>query len=171
MQNEQFFIGDNVRYATTGVCSIVDITEMTVSKKRSQYYVLQPVYKNTLQVYVPCDNEALISKMRRILSKEEIMELIESMPKTVSAWNDNELSRKQEFLQILSLGDRQKLISMIRTIYLHKEKQAASGKRLHQSDERSFMEAQRLLSDEFAFVLGIKPEEVTPFILEKLSEA
>ncbi len=170
MQNEQFFIGDMVRYATTGVCEITDITEMTIAKKKSRYYVLQPVYKNALQVYVPCDNDTLLSKMRRLLSREEIMALIASMPKESSNWIEDELTRKATFQQILTQGDRQKLIGMIRSIYLHKEKQQALGKRLHQTDERSFMEAQKLLSDEFAYVLGIQPEEVTPFIIAQLAE-
>lgn len=157
-----------VRYATTGVCVISEITEMTIAKKKSRYYVLQPVHKDALQVYVPCDNEALVSKMRRILTKDEILELIRSMPQEDCCWIEDELTRKAVFQQILSEGDRRKLIELIRSVYQHQQNQLAYGKKLHQVDERCFAEAQKLLNDEFAYVLGISPEEVTPFIISQI---
>ena len=37
-----FQIHDIVRYSTTGVCEIEDITVMKFGKKETSYYVLQP---------------------------------------------------------------------------------------------------------------------------------
>lgn len=168
MQTEQFAVGDIVRYATTGVCRIADITEMAIGKQKAMYYVLQPVHKDALQVYVPCDKEALVAKMRRILTKGEILSLIHSMPEVDCRWIADDMQRKETYQQILAQGDRSGLIGMIRAIYLHQQRCLASGKKLHQADERYFEEAQKLLSDEFAYVLGIRPEQVTPFIVEQL---
>ena len=45
-----------------------------------------------------------------------------------------------------------------------------NGKHLRAADERFFKEAERMLYDEFALVLGMEPEEVLPFILERIQD-
>ena len=57
---------------------------------------------------------------------------------------------------------------MIKALYLHQQKQQEKGKHLHAADERVFKEAEKILYDEFALVLQIRPEQVVPFIAEKM---
>ena len=56
----------------------------------------------------------------------------------------------------------------VRQAAVAEQERQAQGKKMHVSDERFFKEAEKLLYDEFAMVLEIKPEEVLPFILEQL---
>ena len=58
---------------------------------------------------------------------------------------------------------------MLRTLYLHREEQLSKGKKLHNIDERFFREAEKLLFDEIALVLHIKPSQVLPFIQEQMN--
>ena len=39
-----------------------------------------PVYKDNATVYVPTQNQDLVKKMKKLLSYDEIMDLIQNMP-------------------------------------------------------------------------------------------
>ena len=75
-----FKINDTVLYGTEGVCEIKDITQLNFGEGMMEYYVLQPIYKDSLTIFVHTGNDHLISKMRLILSREEIEEIIRTMP-------------------------------------------------------------------------------------------
>ncbi len=165
---ERFIVGDTVRYSTTGVCRVAEVTKQQFGKTAEEYYVLQPVHKKELQVFVPCKNEQLVSKMKRLLSAAEVKALIAEMPQGDIAWEEDDQLRKTQYQQMLQNGSRKELIGMINAIYMHQKRLESSGKRLHQSDERFMEAAEKLLYDEFSYVLQIKPEEVLPFILRQL---
>ncbi len=159
---------DIVMYASQGVCKITDIVTQEVCNESSEYYVLQPVYSNTARVYVPVSNENLTNKMRRVLSKEELNEMIDNIPEVASEWIENEHIRKEHYKEIISGSDRASLICMIRELYLHREALAKQGKKLHASDERFFKEAEKILYEEFALVLNIDTKEVLTYIKNRL---
>ena len=161
-------INDTILYGTEGVCTVLDIVERDFGGKSIPYYVLQPVYNNRSTIYVPVHNEALTAKMRRVLSKEEIYQIIQAMPGESSIWIEDEPERKERYKQILQRGDRIELVRMIKALYQHQLDQRAKGKHLHTADEHFFKEAEKLLYDEFALVLDIQPDQVLPFILQQL---
>ncbi|WP_040197362.1 CarD family transcriptional regulator [Candidatus Soleaferrea massiliensis] len=161
-------INDTVLYGGHGVCRIVEIEERDLCGNRMEYYILKPVYDEKSTVFVPVHNEALTTKMRRILSVDEIYALIASMPNEDSKWIENENERKEKYREIISCGDRIQLIRAIKALYQHQQEQQARGRKLHLADERFFKEAEKMLYDEFALVLHIKPEQVFPFIQEQI---
>lgn len=55
------------------------------------------------------------------------------------------------------------------TLFDHKNKCQASGKKMHQSDERAFKEAEKLINGEFGYVLGIDQDEIAKYISAKVS--
>ena len=162
-----FQINDTVLYGSDGVCKITGMMDKEFGGKRSTYYVLKPVY-NSATIYVPTDNQALLGKMRRVLSPEEISHLIESMPDEAVIWYEDETERKEKFKEILLRGDRVELVKIIKALYQHQMKQQEKGKRLHVADERIFKEAERMLYDEFALVLNLEPDQVLGFIMDKI---
>ncbi len=159
---------DTILYGTHGVCKIQSIEEMTFSGKKQEYYILNPVYNQASTIYVPVHNEALTAKMHRILSAEEIYELIRTMPDEKTIWIENENARKERFQEIISGNNRQELVQLIKTLYLHQEKQKEKGKKLHIADERFLKEAEKLLYNEFALVLDMEPNQVLPFIMGQI---
>ena len=74
-------IGDTVLYGTTGVCRVTGETEREIGGEKKVYFVLCPLSQGKCTVFVPKDNELLLKKARKILSKEEILEIIDSLPK------------------------------------------------------------------------------------------
>ena len=48
------------------------------------------------------------------------------------------------------------------------EEQAAKGKKLYKNDEKVMKEAEKMLYEEFAHVLDIRPDQVLPFIMQQV---
>ena len=165
-----FQINDTVTYGTNGVCKIEDITKKEFSGTTKEYYVLKPVNDSAATLYVPVHNEKITGKMKRILSEQEVYQLIETMPEQEYIWFQKDNERKEQYKSIIARGNHGELIGMIKAIYLHKKKREAEGKRLHISDERFFKDAERILYDEFQYVLNIRREELLPLIFSKIKE-
>ena len=59
---------------------------------------------------------------------------------------------------------------MIKLLHTRKKNLENEGKRLPFSDAGSMAEAEKMLANEFAFVLKIEPNQVVPFIIDQLSD-
>lgn len=156
---------DIVVYGSQGVCTISNITE----REGVKYYVLTPFSTTGATILVPTDNKVLKDKMHPVLSKQEIYKLIETMPKTNSDWIESEGERKDLYKKILSSGNRAELIKQIKLIYSHINELKTKKKKLHNCDEQFFNIAEKILYEEFSYVLHIDKDEVLPFITEHLS--
>lgn len=163
-----FSVNEKIHYGGSGVCTIQEIATMRFGRTRERYYVLKPVYQNSSLIYVPVDNESLVSKMRPVLTRQEVDALIEEMPSVETAWEDDSQQRKLSFDALLRSNRCRDLIVLIKTLQEHKVVRAKLGKSLHVSDETYLREAQRLLFDEFAGPLGLMPAQVNGYITEKL---
>ena len=141
------------------------MSELSAEK---DYYILKPVNDPNFTIYVPTDNEALTSQMREILTADEIISLIKSMPDENMEWIDDNKRRSECFKNIFSSGSRSDLIKMAKVIYNRKMEQTAAGKKLYAADENAMKKAEKILFDEFATVLDIKQEDVLPFIIGQL---
>ncbi|MDP4120547.1 MAG: CarD family transcriptional regulator [Bacillota bacterium] len=161
-------INDTVLYGTNGICKITEISKREFYGKSIEYYILQPIYQNTSSIFIPVNNEALTSKIRRILSSDEIYSIIRSMPHEENIWIDDDNERKVKFSEILKTGDRKDLMLMIKTIYLRRTSQKEISKKIHSCDERFLNDAEKLLYEEFAHVLKIDRDDVLPLILQEI---
>lgn len=164
----KYQVGDRVVYGIHGVCLITDIEEQRSGTEVISYYILRPVYDDKSKVFVPVGNERLEKKMRRILSVEEIYELIKAMSSEESIWIADETLRKERYRQILLTGDCRGLVRLIKTLYQRQQEQVAKGKKLHKNDEKVMKEAEKMLYEEFAHVLDIRPDQVLPFIMQQV---
>lgn len=163
-----FKVNDVVLYGTAGACRITNFSRQKFAGVEREYYELRPVYDEKSTLFVPADNQTLIDKMKRILSVEEIYQLIHGMPEEGEIWIDDEKKRNEKYRDIIAKGDREELIRLIKTLYLYKQRVEKKGKRLHAGDEKVLNDAQKILYDEFAHVLKINPSEVVDFINREL---
>ena len=161
-------IGEIVLYGTDGVCQISEITEKKFGKETTKYYVLSTLYRGNSVIYVPVGNEKLECKMRDIISREELESIICNMPKEENIWIENEPLRKIKYKEIITGGDRRDLFRLIKTLYEHRINQENSGKRMHMTEERFMKDAEKILYDEIAHVIGIDHLEVVGYITEKI---
>jgi len=166
-----FQVNDVIVYGTQGVCRIVGTEEKNLSGTKKTYYILKSMRDNGTTIYAPTDNAHVLKKMRRLLSKEEIHKLIDSMPAERTVWFTNENERKELYKSILSQGDHLELIKMIKSIYIHKQEREAEGKRLHMSDERFFKDAEQILYNEFQYVLNLDSKDaLMTYILNRIEQ-
>ncbi|MCB6993601.1 CarD family transcriptional regulator [bacterium 210820-DFI.6.37] len=163
-----FQINDTVLYGAEGVFKIAEVTEMDFKNGKMDYFVLKSLSNENATIFVPTENEALMAKMRRVLSADEIYEMIKAMPEESPIWIEDESIRMKEYKEILLRGDHREIVKLIKALYLHRQKQKEIGKNLHKIDERFLKDAEKLLYDEFAYVLNIQPEQVLPFIHEQI---
>lgn len=163
--------GEYVMYGTYGVCQITGTTEQQIGANRLLYYVLKPVFQQSSTVFVPLSNRQLTAWLHRVLTRAELEQLVDSMPGQQPIWTDDETERRTLFQKILTEGNRIDIIRLVKTLYDRQQERLAKGKRLHQRDERFFREADRLLCNEFAFVLNRKPEEIPAILQRRLTSA
>ena len=164
-----FQVNDVIIYGTQGVCKITGTEEKALSGTKKTYFVLKPVSDHGATIFVPTDNVLALKKMRPLLTKEEIDQLIDSMPGENGEWITNENERREHYKSILAKGDHLELIKMIKAIYAHKKQREAEGKRLHMSDERFFKDAEQILYHEFQYVLDLGgKEDLMTYIFDRL---
>lgn len=162
-------LGDLVTYGIHGVCRIVDRVERTVDRKKVEYLVLEPHGQKGSQYLVPSGNPNAMAKLRPVLQRDELENLLASDTVREDAWIEEENERKQYYRTLVSGGDRAALLQMVRTLLLHKQQQEAAGRKFHQCDEVFLRDAQRLIDSEFALVLGIEQAEVGNYVMQKMN--
>ena len=163
-----FIINDSVVYGNEGVCLITDIVKKEFNSGLIDYYLLKPVSSPKSSIYIPINNTTLLNKIHPLISTNEIVELINSMPEKNTIWIEDNNNRREEYKKIIYSGDRIDLIKLIKTLYLKREDLKTNKKKLLTSDDNFFKSAEKILYDEFAYVLDIKPDEVRPYIEEQL---
>ena len=157
-------LGERVVYGIHGVCSIVTVEQRIIDRKKADYYVLEPVDQPGSKYYVPVNNQIAVSKLRPLLSAEELKELLDS-PQLVSvSWIADESRRKSQYRELINSGDRGAILSMIRLLHDHKISQLAAGRKFHLCDENFLKDARKLLTSEISLVLGMSKQDVAAYI-------
>ena len=167
----KYSIGEKIIYSQSGVCSVEDITENEFYGKRTEYYVLRPLYDAGSLVYVPTDNEKLTSRIRLAMTEDEANGIINYMSSAENIWIENDNKRKEEYSAILLENKPRRLTEMISTLRSRREEQRLKKKRLHIADEHFLERAQRILGDEISFVLGLDRGEVDSYITSRLAQS
>ncbi len=158
-------IGDLVLYGGEGICRIVGIEDKKIADRVVKYYALTPEGEGNSVFYVPTEGKAAEAKIRNIISGKEIREIIDNSHSAV--WEDNDRARRELYNKAINCADREKVISLIKSCFVHKEELAEQGKRLHKVDEYFLVEAEKLLYGEFKNVFKIERNDIIPFILGK----
>lgn len=155
-------------YGASGVCRVEDICIRDYGAGKKEYYVLQPVFDLRSTLSIPVDAPAFATHARELLTKDEVIEIIDSVPSAEAEWIKDDKERIETFRSLLEGGVRKDIAVLIRTLYLHKKELAAKGKKLRSSDEAIMQRAEKLLYGEFAWVLGIEPKDVVDFIKNRV---
>lgn len=162
-----FNVDDYIMYGKTGVCKVVDITnEKFINGEKRKYYILSPIYNNDTIIKIPLDNDKV--PMRKVISKGDMTSLINDIPNMEILWIDDEKKRIAQFETMLKSGQCEELIKLIKSIKFSKKYARSIGKKLEQPDRDIMKEAERLLTEEFAIILNVYPNEASSYILSKI---
>ena len=166
MNRNGFDIGEYVSYGINGMCNIEDIRPMQLSQsvEKMMYYILRPESNPKSTIFVPVNNQKLVSKMRELMTKDEINAMLVRMKDRTLEWEKDVRFRTESFHEILNNGVNQDLILMIRCLHRKRQELVQLGKKLPARDSNTLKTAERLVEEEFAHVLHIKCEEVSDYI-------
>ena len=166
MEGNRFAKGDYVVYGSNGTCLIEDVrlVKFALDVREILYYILKPMKNDESTIYIPADNEMLVGKLRRVMTKDEIDSLLLGMRDKEIEWNNDRRSRMEQLRTILVDGVTQKLLLMIRCIYMKKRELTEQGRKLSTTDENILKSAEKLVEDEFSYVLDIPQSDVGRYI-------
>lgn len=128
------------------------------------YYILRPVHNDRAKYMVPATNEKLVSRMRFLPERTEVLADIKQAALDEPKWIKDTNERKTYAKHVLEAGSPYELLMLARTFKQRKAYVASIGKRSTSSDLSILRQAQDHIRDEFSVVLDIEPEDVESFI-------
>lgn len=163
--------GDFVTYRQNGICKINKrVRQSFGGMGEREYFELSPVYDAKTVIFVPVDSYELTGEMCHILNADEINDIISRSEEGEGEWISDTKQRAEAFGEILRGNDRAKILWIIKVLSLYKRELEENKKKLYASDAKLLAAAQKAITEEFAFVLGIQREEVIPYIINKIGK-
>lgn len=163
-------IGEFVVCGNKGVCRIDDISmlDMAGTGTEKEYYILKPLYMaaSTIYILVTSAQESL----RKVLTKEEAQELIQTIPDIPLITVANDKMLEQEYRGCMRTNQCEEWIKIIKTINSRKIIRLEAGRKLTAIDNRYSKLAEESLYGELAVALDIPKESVEEFIAEVLDK-
>ena len=166
---EMFQVGDQVVYGVHGVCIVMATENRMIDRKQRTYLVLEPAGQDGSRFLLPTHNDAVMSKLRPIQTRETLEKLLTSEQIREMNWIRDDNARKQIYREVIGSGGPVGLMQMVYSLYQFRTQQNAVGKKLHQCDENFLRDAERLLSGEISIVLKMQPDEARFYLREKLN--
>ena len=166
-----FAIGEYIVYGTNGICRVEDICASPYDKTDTRtFYLLVPL-NNPMSstIYTPVDNVRV--PMRRLMTLEEIEELILSMPNIQLLSVPIEKQRREIYRTTIGELRPEGYVSVIKTVHTRRKQLLAAHKHFPVSDMEYGRLAKHLLYSELAHVLGMDEERIEPYIEERLGKA
>lgn len=165
-----FSVGDLVVYGIHGACRIVDVEKRTVDRKLLQYFVLEPIDSVGTRFLIPTHNEPALSKLQPVMTREELEKMLRSEEVRKDVWISDENQRKQHYRELITGADRVALLRMVRSLHEHKKEISAAGRKFHLCDQNFLRDAEKLLSSEFAVILGVEPDKIGSYVLAAMMD-
>ena len=119
-------------------------------------------------MYTPVDNEK--SSLRRAITREEALELIDRIPQVETVWVLDEKRREEKYKEIMKQNDCMGWMQIIKTLYLKKQKRLAEGRKNTARDDLYLKLAEDFLYGEFAAALGVEKDQVEELIGRRVRE-
>lgn len=163
-----FQIGDVVVYTTYGICKVENIIDMNFNGNLTKYYVLVPLSEAKTELTIPVENPITIARLHGLLSENEITEIIDQIPYLEPFWIMNDNERKKAFNDIIKKGNRKDTLQMLKSVKKHQLSLKDKVRKLHACDEQVMHDAEKLIVDEFSYVLGKEKVEIYNVVNDKI---
>lgn len=108
-------------------------------------------------------------RIRNVVSKEDAIKFIKSIPDINQMDIPNERMREQEYKAAILSGDNKKIVSIIKLLYARKQERIDEGKKVTTADDRYFKQAEEMFFSELSFVLDIPKKNMEQFIADTIS--
>lgn len=144
------------------------INEKKIGRNDNEYYVLIPIFDNTLKIEIPV--VFANKKVRRLISKEAALELITKIPLIDIIDVDSKLL-ESEYKKLLSDNNNYyNLIKIIKTTYLRNKERLDNKKKLSDRESHYFELAEKYLYSELSLVLNMSFDETKKFVFNEVEK-
>lgn len=163
-------LGDYIIYGNHGVCRIEGIGSLNMSgvDKSIECYTLQPVFTKASTLYTPINNEKV--SMRKVISNDEALELLNKIPGVPLLWIENDKQREETYKKALRDRDCMDWVKIIKTLHVRKQERLSQGKKLTFTDEKYLGIAQDFLYGELSVALDIDKDEAEKLVIDQLEQ-
>ena len=155
--------GDHVSYMNSGVCLVDDICSQEVLGG-GLFYLLRPLAHPKATIFIPVDNEQLVSRMDPVPDREEIDRMIGEAKSSRIEWIPDRKARVEMFRPILRECGTVDLLRLSDCIYRQKDTLADQGKKLSATDEGILSQAERMIENLFGYALQVEGEQVRSYL-------
>lgn len=143
------------------------INEKKIGRNDKEYYVLVPIFDNTLKIEIPV---VFANKnVRRLISKEDALELIKKIPLIDTIDVDSKLL-ESEYKKLLSDNNYYNLVRIIKTTYLRNKERLDNKKRLSYRESYYFELAEKYLYNELSLVFNMSLDETKKFVFNEVEK-
>ena len=158
--------GDYVVKIPEGICKIEDVMQLDIYDTDKEYSMLVPISEKSSKIYIPTDNAE--GRIRKVISKEEALKFIKSIPEVDAKDIPNEKMREQEYKTSILSCNNEKIVSIIKSIYARRQERMEQGKKITTTDDKYFKRAEDVLFSELSFVLNIPKDKMEQFISDTI---
>lgn len=153
--------GDVVVYKCKGMYEVQEIGTLDFSfvDRKKQYYTLQSMDNDRDKVYSPVDDN---TNIRRPMTKEEAMKLIENVDDVETLWIQNEKMREQEYKKCIATYEPERWVQVLKTLYSRTRKRGS----ITSMDKKYQQLLEHVLYAELSYILEIPVNKVESFIMQ-----
>ncbi len=164
-------IGEIIVYRNNGIYKIGDIREENFCGiGERMYYVMRSVYDQSAVIYLPVDTKDISSSLRCVLSPDKADQAITDAVNSGNAWIEDIKERGEYFDKLFDSGVCSDIIWIYKVLKEYKAELEAARRKLYANDTRVLAAAEKLITDEFSYALGIDKSEVLDYIDEKIEK-
>lgn len=162
-----FEVEDYIIYGNNGVCKVMEIgpLKLDYANKEKIFYTLEPAYGKGI-LYTPVDNDKVV--MRRIISNEEAIKLIDDIPNIEILLSENDKQAEAKYKESMKKCDCREWIKIIKTLHFKQKERESQGKKITSTDERYLHTAEDNLFGELSLPLNLPKDKVLEYIMAKL---
>ena len=153
--------GEVVVYKCKGMYEVQEVGTLDFSfvDRKKQYYTLQSMDNERDKVYAPVDDN---TNIRKPMTKEDAMNLIENVEAVETLWIQNEKMREQEYKKCIATYEPEHWVQVLKTLYSRTRKRGS----ITSMDKKYQQLLERALYAELSYVLEIPVNKVEAFIIE-----
>ncbi len=168
-----FQFGEKVIDKSGRIYSITGIEDKDFGMGKEAYFILTPFFDYGLnpgfQSFIPVSRSE--SLLKKILSKEEALSLIDSLTDIKPFPEASPRERKLQYTKIVASGNRNDILRVIKSLLEYREQRKKANKPFSDFDKRLLDSLRAMFENEMSLALGISPSEVENFIQERIGLA
>ena len=144
---------DYVNYGELGVCQITSIGKHPELDPNQTYYTIKPLERPENTIYLPVE-KAVGSRIRKIISPENAMQLLEKIPQLETIQRANRKETQQALEQSMKTNLCEEWCRVLKTLYPSRVNLQGGNHKRSATEELLWRTAEGCLVGELSFALG-----------------